>query len=444
MGATVREQTAVREVLSQGDRIEGLRLADDSVVTGRYYVDCSGHSGIIRRAMGVEVSCPTTLQNIAIWDYFQNAKWAVNIGVGGTRVQVMSVGYGWIWFIPLGPTRTSVGLIVPAEYYRSCGKKPQELFQEATYNDEVISQLLEGAVSEQKLSTTKDWSFVADRLVGENWFLAGESAGFADPILAAGMSLAHAGAREVAYTIMALDHGQYEAEWLKGRYDESHRRQIGQHIKFADFWYTQNAHFRDLKEFTRELAGDRGLDMTADEAWRWFGQGGFIDHDNVATEVGGYSIISTKHIAAQFTGEQLAFDVSGKTHFQIDLEGADKRWGAFLAEGRITRHRAFHRAGKYLPNVGLPGWLIVTLKEPKSFEEIAQAAAVYAMQNGMDEEGYARFRRQFLESLEAMAGDGWVKAWTVEGFEPMPEFEVEVEKFMHVNRDIGLTLTQAK
>jgi hypothetical protein len=43
------------------------------------------------------------LQNIAIWDYWTNAEWADEIGVGGTRVQVMSLSHGWIWFIPLGP-----------------------------------------------------------------------------------------------------------------------------------------------------------------------------------------------------------------------------------------------------------------------------------------------------------------------------------------------------
>ena len=45
---------------------------------------------------------------------------------------------------------------------------------------------------------------MADKTVGENWFLVGEAAGFADPILAAGMTLAHTGARELAYTILAL------------------------------------------------------------------------------------------------------------------------------------------------------------------------------------------------------------------------------------------------
>ena len=45
-------------------------------------------------------------------------------GVGGTYVYVMSIGYGWLWFIPLGPTRTSIGFITSAEHFKASGKTP--------------------------------------------------------------------------------------------------------------------------------------------------------------------------------------------------------------------------------------------------------------------------------------------------------------------------------
>jgi hypothetical protein len=38
----------------------------------------------------------------------------------------------------------------------------------------------------QRPESTTDWSFLSSRAAGENWFLCGESLGFADPILAAG------------------------------------------------------------------------------------------------------------------------------------------------------------------------------------------------------------------------------------------------------------------
>lgn len=107
MGCEVREETLVREIMRDAanpDRIDGLRLDSGEAIKARYYIDASGGIGLLRRAMGVEIDCPTALRNVAMWDYWTNTDWAVSIGVGGTRVQVLSLGYGWMWFIPLGPT----------------------------------------------------------------------------------------------------------------------------------------------------------------------------------------------------------------------------------------------------------------------------------------------------------------------------------------------------
>src|SRR5436190_2217038 len=122
MGAEVREETQVIDIRHEGDRVTGFELRSGEVITAKHYVDASGHIGVMRRAMGVESEIPTHLQNIAMWYYWQNAEWATHIGVGGTRIQVMSLSDGWIWFIPLGPTRTSLGFVCPQEYYKQSGK----------------------------------------------------------------------------------------------------------------------------------------------------------------------------------------------------------------------------------------------------------------------------------------------------------------------------------
>ena len=185
-------------------------LADGSRIEARHYVDASGNAAVLRKAMGVDVSEPTALRNIAVWDYWQNAEWADKIGVGGTMVQVLSIPTGWIWFIPLSPTRTSIGFICPSEYYKASGKSTEQLYLEALPQDDLIVSLIRNATREGNLQATKDWSFLSERMAGENWFLAGETAGFADPILAAGMTLAQLGAREAAYIILELERGDLD------------------------------------------------------------------------------------------------------------------------------------------------------------------------------------------------------------------------------------------
>jgi len=183
LGCVVRQGTKVAEVRRFGDRVESLGLETGETVTARHYVDASGNSGILRRAMDVDCEIPSSLKNIAIYDYWQNAEWAVEIGVGATRIQVRSLGFGWIWFIPIGPTRTSIGLVVPVDYFKHCGLGPGQLYALALSSEPMVASLTANALSEGRLTTTRDWSFIADRQAGENWFLVGESGGFADPIL---------------------------------------------------------------------------------------------------------------------------------------------------------------------------------------------------------------------------------------------------------------------
>src|SRR5207344_295770 len=139
--------------------------------------------------------------------------------------------------------RTSIGLVLPAKLYKESGKRPEELYLEALASDPIVSRLTRNGRREGNLAATKDWSFVADRLAGENWFLVGESAGFADPILSAGLSLTMVGARELAYTVCTLARGKEDAVWLKESYENLQQARIRQHIRFADFWYAGNGQF---------------------------------------------------------------------------------------------------------------------------------------------------------------------------------------------------------
>jgi flavin-dependent dehydrogenase len=438
LGCEVREQCGVRTVLREGDRVTGLVLEDGRELKARYYVDCTGHSGLLRRSMGVEIETPTSLQNVAIWDYWRNAEWAVSIGVGGTRVQVLSLSYGWIWFIPLGPDRTSIGLIVPAAYFKGQQKRPEDLYLEAIQSDPIVSRLTRNATREHNFNTTKDWSFIAQRLAGQNWFLAGESAGFADPILAAGMALTHAGARMVAYTILELDRKELEPEWLREHYSVNHRSQIRQHVRFADFWYTANGVFSDLQDYAQTIAADVGLNLSAAEAWRWLGQGGFIEHTS-GTNLGGCGLLIAKEIIGAFTGEAAPYDIVGKTHFVADLEGAEKDWMAQMSAGRITRRRMYRRNGKVLPMVGLPAFLIQLLRAERSYEQLCQVPIPALDLDGQPVADPAKVQLETLKSLEALVADGWVVARTDPNFTPLPPIDLDFTAVVHANRDQPIT-----
>jgi len=408
LGCEVREEARVQKVVRNGDRVENLILDSGEVVAARYFVDGSGTSGIVRRAMGVEVDHPSTLKNIAIYDYWQNADWAVEIGVGGTRIQILSLGYGWIWFIPLGPTRTSIGLVVPASYYKESGKRPEDLYAQAVREQPILASLLKNATSEGKLQSTKDWSFLAKRNVGENWFLIGEAAGFADPILSAGMSMAHLGGREVAYSILELDRGKEDPAWIREMFSERQSGRIRNHIRFADYWYSANAQFTELQEFCAELAHDTGLDLSPEKAWAWIAQGGFINED-LSIGTGGYSLSLIKRSGEYLSELAAERPLDHNNVLKLDLAGATWRDRARYYAGRVLRDGCYAREGRILPIRDMFEFVLGLLQRESRWPVIIDLAEQEAGRRKDDGVFMNLVLPRVPQAIEAMILDGWIK-----------------------------------
>lgn len=431
MGCEVREQTRVEEVEREGDRITGVRLSSGETVTASHVVGATGAVGLLRRAMGVETDAPTTLRNIAIWNYWENAEWAIEIGVGGTRVQVRSLPYGWIWFIPLGPTRTSIGLICPSEYYKESGKRPEELYEEAVRSEPDVSRLIRDARPVDEVRSCKDWSHLAERVVGENWILVGEESGFADPILAAGLTLAHSSARAAAYTILELERGEHEPDWLREQYDEATRTNIRQHIRFAEFWYSANGQFTDIAEHCQRIAKECGLRLNPAQAWRWLSQGGFTQGVVENATVGGFDVASTKQLLELFDskGRKTKYSVDGKNVFKLNLRNADRRTRSTMRDGRIEAVECYERGEARLPLAGAWGRVAEVLGQTSDARELfdrVMGAAPAASRDAV--------RNQALQALEVMVQDGWVLA-SVDKRRPVLRVDNEGTRYIRAAED---------
>lgn len=400
-GVEVFENTAVKKVLNDGIRVEGLLLEDGTKVEAKYYIDCSGNIGILRRALGVPVEEPASLRNIAIWDHWNDAEWAVTVGHGATRIQIMSLGYGWIWFIPVSPTRTSIGFVCPAEYYKSAGKRPEELYMEAVRSEPRISKLIAKATPDGDVSATKDWSFLSEKMAGENWFLVGECAGFADPILSAGLTLAHVGAKECAYTILALLRGEHSPEWLLTEFQERQQNRIRQHIRFANYWYSANKHFNDLVEYTSEIAKEAGLNLNAQEAWQWLGTGGFVSHETAGPGLAGHTLEQIKNLQGVMFQTQAQWKITQYNVFELKLQGAEMGDYAIYSAGKIEMTKVYRRGGKTLPVYGGFRIAIEALRREKKLGPIM--TNIRSLSRSVGELGYLAA----LEALENMLQDGW-------------------------------------
>jgi flavin-dependent dehydrogenase len=437
MGCEVREETQVTDIRRTGDRVDGFELRDGSVITANHYVDASGHIGVLRRAMGVESEVPTRLQNIAIWYYWQNAEWATRIGVGGTRIQVMSLSDGWIWFIPLGPTRTSIGFVCPQAYYRDAKKSPEELYHDALSRESRITALLQNATSEGKLYTTKDWSFISQRTYGQNWFLVGESAGFADPILSAGLTLTHTGARELAYIINAIDRREHEPAWLKKHYDITQRTRVRQHIRFADYWYAANGQLVDLRAHCQQIAGDAGFQLSPDSAWRWLAQGGF-SHDLLdQAAVGSFDLSSARQLTEMFSGLPAEWRINKLNVLHLNLEGAIEEQVPAFNNGKVHAITAYTRGPARLPVAGLYK-AIVQLVQRYRDVVVIHAKLVELCRAQLPPDQVDGTVHQAMQLLEALIDQGFISG-TLDPSKPILRARRGEESTIHTHTDARST-----
>lgn len=442
MGVEVREETRVAAVRTDGDRVAGFELESGEVVTARYYVDASGASGFVRRALGIESDAPEELRNVAFWDYWENAEWAVKIGVGGTRIQIRSLPFGWLWFIPLGPTRTSIGLVCPAAYYKSCGRKVDDLYYASVRGHEQIGQLVANATPRGKVESTRDWSHLARRVAGPNWFLIGEAAGFADPILSAGMTLAHTSAREAAYAILELQHNDIDHARIRRWYDEKTRRNIDQHIRFAKFWYATNRCFSDLQAHCADIARSAGLKLTPKEAWRWLAQGGFTNRDSERAVFGSFDVGAARRLVDKFgDGTQAGWELEKHTTLKLNLLGAKRELAIVPAVGRLRQVECYRRGDRTLALTGTFGNLVTALKAASGTVEVFQLLD-RSIRAQFPPDTWGRAISDHMYALEAMLHEGWVQGKVEPGKPKLRATDVG-ERFIRATAE-GLKALEAR
>ncbi|MBM70476.1 MAG: hypothetical protein CME43_13490 [Haliea sp.] len=435
LGCDVHYQCHATPVIEQPGEISALSLGDGRNVTASYYVDASGSAAALRRPLGVQVDVPTSLKNVAFWSYWENAEWAVEIGTGGTRVQVMSIGSGWIWFIPLSPTRTSIGLVCPAAYYKESGLSPETIYLESLPKDPRIAGLIRNARREEKVYGTKDWSFLAQQSAGKNWFLAGESVGFADPILAAGMTLAQTGARELAYIIPELLRDADKNNWLKQWYEHTQKKRIGQHIRFADFWYSSNGQFTDLQAYTSEIAKDAGLQMNPQKAFQWLGTGGFTNDTTGQAGIGGLDLAGLKQITQKFTRGAVNWQLNKYNRFKLNLRNATRGHAPLFENGRITVDASYTRGQKTLVLSGMYALVVEVLKTHKTAQSIYEALHHYFQQRRDLGAPLQLLVHHALQALEVLLLEGWVQGSVKPGLPYLKLETPEEGQIIHTNRD---------
>ncbi|MHC4975605.1 MAG: NAD(P)/FAD-dependent oxidoreductase [Planctomycetota bacterium] len=406
LGCIVDMGVQLIKVNKDGDRILSMELSDGRTITARHYVDASGAAAVVRAQMGVKTQAPDELKNIAFWDYWDGADWGADLGQDVNRIHVRSIPYGWLWFIPISRTRTSVGFVTLSKYFKSTGLSKEEIYEKAIKDEKYLSGLLENATRENDVKAIKDWSFMADRMHGENWFIVGEACGFADPILAAGMLLHQGSARECAFTINEIEHAEQDEQWLRERYTDRNKKNLWQYVRFAQFWYSANGCFSDLQELCADIAKEGGLRLEPKQAWRWLSQGGFALEEVLNPSAGSYDPLTSKDILGSFLGEQVRPNVEKANVFRLNTHGAEKDKIGYAYGGRIHPVPCIKKQDYVLPLGGTFGNMVQILERTDDLGQIIQM--IQGIDQSLSQVEQQSMVHNHLAALDTMIDEGWV------------------------------------
>lgn len=218
-GCEIRFDSPVNEVLFEGDRAAGVRLAttagDTETITSRVVVDATGQRAILARQLGTLEPEPC-LEHAAFFTHFSGARLDSGRDAGATLILHTESRRSWFWFIPLPDERVSVGVVGSVKHLiRDRDGDPQSVFDAELAKCPALQDRLTTADQLMPVRVIKDYSYNVGRMAGEGWVAVGDAAGFIDPIYSTGVFLALKSGEMAADAICAgLDRDDISAEAL--------------------------------------------------------------------------------------------------------------------------------------------------------------------------------------------------------------------------------------
>jgi flavin-dependent dehydrogenase len=124
---------------------------------------------------------------------------------GGNTLIFYRQKHHWAWFIPLDDQVTSVGVVVPADYYRSKNEsKHQFLLRELHQLNPELTRRLPQIEFVEELRGISNYSYRISNFTGKGFLCVGDSHRFIDPVFSFGVFFAMKEAEHAASAIASF------------------------------------------------------------------------------------------------------------------------------------------------------------------------------------------------------------------------------------------------
>lgn len=238
-GAEVHEETSVTEILYHSDGVTVHTKTKDGTENeyrARYLIDCSGRNTLVGQKHNLKQAY-TDLQKFAVYAHFTGVLRPE--GEEGTLTRMVRGEDRWFWMIPLANGIMSIGVVMDTAIYRAQKQKPEDLLETAMAREPMIMSRMENSKRVSQVYASGDYSYRNTRLYGDQWLLAGDAAGFIDPIFSSGVFLAILSGEHSANAIDAAltdPHAQKKQFHL---YDRRLNKVMDLYLRFVRSWYTK-------------------------------------------------------------------------------------------------------------------------------------------------------------------------------------------------------------
>jgi flavin-dependent dehydrogenase len=248
-GVDVREGVSATAV-DLGDPSRAIvTCANGDRIDSRFVIDASGHGAFLGKRIGGKEDVDS-LKKVAVFAHFENVPRPEGRDAGNTVIVVLRDA--WFWLIPVSDATMSVGLVVDRDHLRGCGLSPEELLKQTIAGAPYLEERMRDAKRVTPVLVRRDFSFSMRRMVGKNFALAGDAAGFLDPIFSTGVFMAMKSADMAADAVeQRLRGGSMR---LLRCYERSFHGALNKYFRFISNFYR-----REFLEVFLQPKADYGL-----------------------------------------------------------------------------------------------------------------------------------------------------------------------------------------
>jgi len=239
-GAEVREETGVDKIdFSDGDvslAISGKANGAAEEIRARYVIDASGRNSILSAKFKLKKNYEH-LQKVSVFAHYDGMSRVE--GRDGTLTRMVRAIDRWFWIIPLTATRTSVGVVLDGAVFKKSGLSAEDFLQQAIEEQPLLMETMRDAERVTPVRTAADFSYRSTRLTGDRWMMAGDAAGFIDPVFSSGVFLAVLGGEQAADVLHEVLDRPAKRKKLFARYECKINQAMDVYLRFVDAWYSK-------------------------------------------------------------------------------------------------------------------------------------------------------------------------------------------------------------